>query len=164
MRGAKSLADALASSPAGNLLHRVAQSAELAKVIKGARGLPPDFDPNAPGICELRDSVLWLSAHSPAQAAKLRQSLPGLQQLLLRHGFEVIEIRVRIQPGLTAYQGSVSGPQPAHVDAEAAARAGLDQQAPLEFAEKLALTLRDSPLRAAARSLADRLRQRRRNA
>jgi hypothetical protein len=133
-------------------------SAQSAKVIKAAHLLPPGFDPCLPGICELRDSVLWLSARSPAEAAKLRQALPGLQRLLLRNGFEINEIKVRLQPGLTAYQASASradGTAEATYN-DAARRAAT--RAPLEFAEKLSATLPESNLRTAVRSLAGTLR------
>ncbi|HEU0201184.1 MAG TPA: hypothetical protein VFR86_12205 [Burkholderiaceae bacterium] len=157
MPDAKSLAAALASSPAAGLLQRVALSAQVAGVLRTAPALPPGFDPCSPGICELRDSVLWLAARSPAEAAKLRQALPGLQKLLLRNGFEVNEIKVRLQPDLTAYQtrGS-SAATDAHGPSTSASTA-----APLAFAEKLAAMLPPSGLRDAANALATRLRRNR---
>jgi hypothetical protein len=162
MPEARSIAQALAASPAAALIRRAADSQRVAHALAAADASVP-FDPLAPGVCELRERTLWLTAASPALAAKLRQCLPQLLASLHRQGFELTEIRVRLQPARKSYRmhGSSErvdddlthsrqapgGPQPS-------------LQAALGLAEKLALTLPHSPVGQAARRLADRLRKR----
>lgn len=158
----KSLFDALGESPAAaSLLARVAASVRAARVIAGVASVP-GFDPLLPGRCELRDGTLFLRTSSSAIAAKLRQSLPSLLGVLQRQGLEVIEIRVQVQPERMG--------DPDHVSRKTAFTAGpslgldspavsKDVAAARAFAEKLALTLSDSPLRQAAENLRQRLKR-----
>jgi hypothetical protein len=125
--------------------------------------LPPNFDALTPGVCELRESVLVLTAGSPAQAAKLRQSLPQLLLVLVRQGFELTEIRVRLQPAQMSYRVESAG-NPAR-SGVSSREYGADQpssnaQKALSLAEELALTLPDTGVGGAARRLAARLRRR----
>jgi hypothetical protein len=113
------------------------------------------FDPLLPGRCELRDGVLLLTASSTAQSAKLRQAVPRLLSMLGSRGFQVYEIRVRVEPGMTGYpeQGSTT---PSSIDA-----AWLQpSQGAADAIGKLAITLRESPLKKAAERLAATLRKR----
>lgn len=161
-RNACSLADALAESPVGPVLQRLSLYQRIARTISPAVArLAPDFDSIDPSAVNLREDVLWLNARSAAQAAKLRQGVPGLLQLLHQHGFQVIEIRVRVQPARLTYPEQTSdrvtqepaldtdNPDRTHVDAGARA-----------FAEQLSRDLPDSPLRAAAHRLRAALQRR----
>jgi len=145
------LSEALRDAPeAARLLARWETSQRVARSIapvcrSGASG----FDPLLPGRCELRDNVLLLTASSTAQSAKLRQVTPRLLSTLGGEGIQVYEIRVRVQPGFTGYpeQGST---QPSSKDAawlQPAASAG-------ETMRKLALAVRESPLKHAVERLA----------
>ena len=157
----KSLFAALGEAPAtASLLDRVAASERAARAIASAASVP-GFDPLQPGRCELRDKTLLLRPSSSAIAAKLRQSLPSLLGALQRQGVEVIEIRVRVQPEHSSYR--IDG------SSESRSSSGLTRRdsdadrtrnitAPQAFAEKLALTLSDSPLRSAAEKLSRRLK------
>jgi len=156
------LQDALAQSEVGSaLLHRYSVSQRAAAAIESeCQRIVPDFRPTRSGGCDLRGTVLRLNAAQPAQVAKLRQAVPRLLRLLRQQGFDVIEIKISVQPrALTsserwpvsgvpaaAPRGPASGAQPHRQVANA-----------LEFARKLALTLPESPLRAAAKRLATRL-------
>ena len=161
-RAPKSLFDALADTPAAaSLLERVAASERAARVIAGAASIP-GFDPLRPGCCELRDGTLVLRTSSSAIAAKLRQSLPSLLGALQRQGAEVIEIRVRVQPERSGYPTQGSSP---HTPDDMPVLSGSGPTAHLSrtearaFADKLALTLTESPLRSAAEKLSRRLRR-----
>lgn len=163
-RSAKTLADALAETPAAaQLLARLRASQSVARLLAAAS--PPiggGFDPLRPGVCELRGGLLLLTATSPAQAAKLRQEFPRLQKLLKRQGFDLNEIKVRLQPARMPYREEVSTtaqvPTPADATSDSA-RSQSDLTAPLRFADELALTLRASSLRAAVESLRATLRE-----
>jgi hypothetical protein len=162
-RSAKTLADALAEMPAvAQLLARLQTSQSVARILAGAS--PPiggGFDPLRPGACELRGGLLVLTAVSSAQAAKLRQEFPRLKKLLKRQGLELNEIRVRIQPTYLPYCEPVSnGAQVLAGDevASTSPRRPRSFEAPLRFADELALTLRDSPLRDAIQRLRATLR------
>jgi hypothetical protein len=163
-RDAKTLADALAETPAAaQWLSRLRASQSVARLLAAAS--PPvggGFDPLRPGACELRGGLLLLTATSPAQAAKLRQEFPRLQKLLNQQGLELSEIRVRLQPARTSYREEASAaaqvPAPAEAD-ESLTTPARDVTAPLRFADELALTLRDSPLRTAVENLRSKLRE-----
>jgi hypothetical protein len=162
-RSAKTIADALAEMPAvAQLLGRLQISQSVARTLAAAS--PPiggGFDPLRPGACELRGGLLLLTAISPAQAAKLRQEFPRMQKLLERQGLELNEIRVRIQPAHLPYPEQViNGAQVRAPDEAPSAlpKRSRDVAAPLRFAEELALTLADSPLRDAIERLRATLR------
>jgi hypothetical protein len=162
MHAARSVAQALAESPAAALVRRAADSQRVARAL-AAGDAPLPFDPLAPGACELRDRSLVLTASSAAAAAKLRQCLPQLTVSLRRQGFELTEIKVRLQPARTAYRMRASSPESdARLTHSRDAPPGppLNPQAALALAEKLALTFPDSPVGEAASRLAERLRGR----
>lgn len=154
---AQPLAEVLRNAPeAARLLARWEATQRAARGIAPVcRSLASGFDPLVPGRCELRDGVLWLTASSTAQSAKLRQSTPRLLTTLGGEGIQVYEIRVRVEPGITGYpeQGS---PPPSSPDAgwlTPGSSAG-------EAVGKLALTVRESPLKKAIERLAATLRKR----
>lgn len=151
-RNARTLADALAESPVGPALQRLSLFQRVARTISTAVArLAPDFDSIDPSAVNLRENVLWLNARSAAQAAKLRQGVPGLLQLLHQHGFQVIEIRVKVQPASLSYPEQTNDPvtQEPAIDADKPSRTHVDAGA-CAFADQLARNLPDSPLRAAA--------------
>jgi len=151
------LADALRDAPeAARLLARWETSQRVARSLAPVcRSLASGFDPLLPGRCELRDNVLLLTASSTAQSAKLRQVSPRLLSTLGGEGIQVYEIRVRVQPGFMGYpeQGSAT---PSSADAawlQPGPSAG-------ETVGKLALTVRESPLKHAVERLAATLTKR----
>lgn len=154
---AQPLAEVLRNAPeAARLLARWEATQRAARSIAPTcRSLASGFDPLVPGRCELRDGVLWLSASSTAQSAKLRQSIPRLLKTMSSDGIQVYEIRVRVEPGITGYPEQGSTP-PSSLDAgwlTPGSGAG-------ETVGKLALTVRASPLKTAIERLAATLRKR----
>jgi hypothetical protein len=161
---ARSLAEALADSPAANIVRRVADSQRVAATLAGADiALPPNFDALLPGTCELREKTLVLSVGSPALAAKMRQCLPQLLAWLNRHGFELTEIKLRLQPERMSYRVS-PGEEIAQADGSETGlqrvRSLPNMAGALGLAEKLALTFPDTGVGRAAHQLASRLRRR----
>jgi hypothetical protein len=159
--GTRSLEQALASSPAAALVRRVADSQRVATALAGAGiALPPNFDALQPGTCELRATTLVLFVGSPALAAKMRQSLPQLLAWLNRQGFELTEIKLRLQPERMSYRES---PEEAASPADSVERSTNTARftpnflGALGLAEKLALTLPDTGVGRAAERLAARL-------
>lgn len=161
---ARSLADALAESTAGPLLARIAHTQRLSRTLADiVTPLAPDFDVNDPWACELKEGVLLLNARSSAQAAKLRQGIPGMLRCLHQTGAQVTEIRVKVQPARMSYperandlpqvpareqiQGSSDAPSEPGA-ASPTAVAGLRN-----LAQSLIEGLPDSPLRRAAQRL-----------
>ena len=154
---AKPLADVLRSTPeAARLLARWEATQRAARSIAPVcRSVASGFDPLLPGRCELRVSVLWLTASSTALSAKLRQATPRLLTTLGVEGIQVYEIRIRVEPGITGYPEQGSTP-PSSLDTgwlTPGANAG-------EAMGKLALTVGESPLKAAIERLAATLRKR----
>jgi len=75
---------------AAHLLARVEATQRISRSIGPVcRSLASGFDPLLPGRCELRDDVLWLTASSTAQSAKLRQATPRLLTTLGGEGIRV---------------------------------------------------------------------------
>jgi hypothetical protein len=154
---AQPLAEALRNAPeAARLLARWEATQRAARGIAPVcRSLASGFDPLDPGRCELRDDVLWLIASSTAQSAKLRQSTPRLLTTLSGAGIRVYEIRVRVEPGITGYpeQGSTPPSSPDAAWLRPGSSAG-------DAVGKLALTVRESPLKRAIERLATTLTKR----
>lgn len=169
---ARLLADALADSPAALLLHKLREQQRLADIVAPAIAhLVPNFRPHEPGVCELRDGVLFVGAQSAAVATKLRQGIPGLLRLLHQSGVQVNEIRLRVQPSRNAYPEQVSEFSQAETNAEqsyqlsllagkqAAIRATAGSDAALRFTQALEETLPDSELRASIKRLQQTLKK-----
>jgi len=161
---ARSLQEVLADSPAAALLRRVADSQRVADALATAEiSLPPNFDAQQPGTCEVRESTLVLYVGSSALAAKMRQSLPQLLAWLNRHGFELTEIKLRLQPEQMSYRllpaQETSKPIVSGNDLQPVGSAP-DAGEALGLAEKLALTFPGTGVGRAAQLLAARLRRR----
>ncbi len=154
---AQSLSSVLRSAPeAARLLARWEASQRAARVIAPVcRALASGFDPLAPGRCELREALLLLTATSTAQAAKLRQATPRGLSALAVEGIQIIDVRVRVQPGVTGYpeQGSAPASSPDAAWLKPGAGAG-------EQVDQLARQVRESPLKRAVERLAATLRKR----
>lgn len=154
---ARPLSDVLRDAPeAARLLARWETTQRIARSIAPVcRSLASGFDPLLPGRCELRDQLLWLTASSTAQSAKLRQATPRLMATLGAEGIQVYEIRVRVQPGFTGYpeQGTTKGSSEDAAWLRPAPSAG-------ETMDSLALAVRESPLKHAVERLAATLRKR----
>jgi hypothetical protein len=161
----RSLAAALADSPAASLLARLEQIQRIGRTLAGAAArVVPDFDACDPRAVALKGNVLILNVFSAAQAAKLRQAVPGLLLHLHQNSVQVTEIQVRVQPALTSYPEQPTTPEPATrpraapsgpegaADAEGTARPPVVAGAQA-LADTLATTLPDSPLRRAAERL-----------
>jgi len=161
---ARSLQEALADSPAAALVRRVADSQRIAQALAEAEiPLPPNFSALHPGTCEVRESTLVLFVGSSALAAKLRQSLPQLLAWLNRQGFDLTEIKVRLQPEQMSYRPSpgTDTNNPEGVADPGIAREPIPSVAEaLGLAEKLALTFPGTGVGRAAQRLATRLRRR----
>lgn len=164
MKRTHSLAAALADSAAAALVRRVADSQRVAEALAAAGvSLPAGFNPLDPGACDLRERTLVLFVGSSASAAKVRQSLPQLLGWLNRQGFELTEIKVRLQPERMSYRASPAEAQGGVDDAgtvQAQSHLVPSVTGALDLAEKLALTFPGTSIGEAARRLAEKLRRR----
>lgn len=165
-----SLAHALAASAAGPLLAQVERNRRIAQTLAAAmrhQPLAPDFDALDPQACVVIENQLLLYARSAAQAAKLRQSVPGLLRLLHQQGEQLNQIQIRVQPDRMSEASRIADPAQAFPSApdisrgstssgDAAIPAGLR-----ELAAELADDPADTPLRRAARRLQQALAGRR---
>lgn len=148
------LSDVLDADPGLAALARQARrSGRAAEAISAAcRGVVPGFDPTRPGVCLLRGATLRLAVGSAPLAAKLRQAVPRMRSALHQQGFEGIEIVLCLQPDRTPYPIAAQDPRahdpgPAHATSRTDAPAATPGM--IGFAEQLAHTLEDSPLRRA---------------
>lgn len=156
MHPGKTLVEALAETPAAALIARCERADLAARLILAALGESTTRPGQPPNLrCQIREHALLVFAPSAAQAAKLRQAIPRLLTVLRERGLNVSEIRIRIQPNLSA--------EPTEGTPDALSAAANSSQprpsaaAALQLAERLAATLRPSPLRDAAERLARRL-------
>ena len=153
---ARSLAEALEASPdLANVFRDLERSRRVAKLLAEAVK-PAGIELLAPA-CNWRSSQLTLAVASTSQAAKLRQVLPTLETRLHRHGFEGIQIRIRVQPDAMPYliEGQSAATSRSAVSGVSETRkVRVPTEAEVRFAEKLAQTNIDGPLGQAA----DRLR------
>jgi hypothetical protein len=163
MTSARSLEEALAHSPAAALVRRVADSQRVAAALAAAElSLPPSFDALQPGACEVRESTLVLLVGSSALAAKMRQSLPQLLAWLNRQGFQLTEIKLRLQPERMSYRllpGEAAAVSSGMGNHKSVVREVPNASEALGLAEKLALTFPDTRVGQAAQRLASRLRR-----
>jgi hypothetical protein len=154
---ARPVAAALRDSPAAAaLLARWETSQALTRVLLPlARSIAPGLM-LGPGHCDLCDGVLWITVESAAESAKLRQAAPRLVAALVAHGFQVYEMKLRIQAGGTPYPGQGT-----------AMASSSELQYPrvsnrgIGAIETAARALPDSALRRALRRLAETLSRRR---
>lgn len=79
----------------GALLPAAARMAQLQKDC--ARHLPPMFD--ACEVLQFAAEQLVLTVPNAALAAKLKQQLPKLQEVLCRQGWQVNAVRLKVQAG-----------------------------------------------------------------
>jgi hypothetical protein len=153
----KTLAQALGETSAATLIARCERADQAARILsKTLTEMNLSSGPIPLGACQIRERLLLVFATSAAQAAKLRQALPGLLRVLHERGFDLSEIRVRVQPAPSDEPdigGGLVAPTPGNQKAPR-----LSTEEALRFADKLSLTLRPSPLRDAAVRLAKGLR------
>lgn len=158
-----SIAEALADSPAADLLRRLdAARAAIRTISPAIEAIAPGADLSGPAAGEIRDHVLYLTT-SAALAAKLRQAAPRLLDCLQRSGSQVSEIRFRIQPKRSIYydQGSANPPEDTNGLLSAIpARRPQDVSLALACFEQLNSRLPDSALRRAVARLQRTLRAR----
>jgi hypothetical protein len=133
---------------------RLTASQRIARILRSDPALTHcGIDFERPGTCELRDRTLRVSARSPAEKAKLRQSGPLIERTLSAHGFEGIEIKVTVQPCYIDYRKCVSGKNPA-LGTTLGSKQGATRYSELmlakAFAEKLAQTIENPLIRASA--------------
>lgn len=151
------VAAALREAPeTARLLARVEATQRIAlRIAPVCRSLAAGFDPLLPGRCECRETVVWLTASSTAQAAKLRQAVPRMLATLTEEGIRVYEMRVRVEPGITGDpergRSRPSSPDDAWLNPSRSAGDEVD---------KFALTVAESPLRQAILRLAATLKKR----
>lgn len=151
------VADALREAPeTARLLARVDATQRIAhRIAPVCRSLAAGFDPLLPGRCEWRDTVVWLTASSTAQAAKLRQAVPRMLATLTEEGIRVYEMRVRVEPGITGDPERGRSPPSSPDDTWLSpSRSAGDQ------VRKFALTVAESPLKQAVLRLAATLKKR----
>ena len=153
------LPDALAQSEAGAaLIQRYLASQQAAQVIQSeCARIVPDFSAVQSGSCDLHGTTLRVNALHPAQVAKLRQAVPRMLSRLRLHGLDVIEIKIAVQPrplSSSQRQPVMDAPAWAASGDRLRRRSDLQIAAAMGFAERLVLTLQDSPLRSAAQRLA----------
>ena len=156
---ARLLAAVLRDSPeAASLLARWEATQRAALAIAPTCRSIVGIDTLAPGVCELRGEILWLSLPSPSASAKLRQATPRLLSSLVADGLRVYEIKTRVQPAVTSYPGDGTV-TPSSPPTPGMAWPGNGERAVAAVAE-LAGSIEESPLREAAKKLAATLRGR----
>jgi hypothetical protein len=153
---ARSLAEALEASPDLASVFRDLERARRVVRLLADAVKPAGIELLAPSACNWRSSQLTLSVASTSQAAKLRQLLPTLETRLHNNGFEGIQIRVRVQPDAIAYpiggQSATTSISPSGSPGEGG-ELRVPTEAELRFAEKLAQTDIEGPLKTAAQRL-----------
>ncbi|HTN47948.1 MAG TPA: hypothetical protein VMK32_00795 [Burkholderiaceae bacterium] len=109
---ARPIADGLRESPGpAALLARYETARAIGRVLQPiARSVAPGIDLLAPGSCDLRDGVLWIAVRSAAESAKLRQAAPRMLATLTANGWQVYEMKTRVQAGITSYPGQGTAP------------------------------------------------------
>lgn len=159
---ARLIATALRDSPeAASLIARWEATQRAALAIAPACRSVIGFDPLEPGVCELRGETLWLSLPSPSHSAKLRQATPRLLSTLAADGLRVYEIKTRVQPAVTSYPGDGSpGPSSSSKDPSRGMPWPRSGERATAAVAALVESVRESPLKEAARKLAATLRGR----
>ena len=156
----KSAAEALAEGPIAGLLGQARLLGRVSAVVEAiSRELAFSEDPLPPPRCAFDSGTLVITVSTPSHAAKLRQCKDRIDQALRERVPEVTGIRIRLQPGVPNYPKTVMGetkvtPAPASPTGDEPALA-----AAMQFANDLADSLHDSPLRDSALRLQARLRK-----
>lgn len=105
VRSVKGVADYLQShDKMRTLLPAVTRLAALQKSCQAA--LPVLFD--ACSVVQYDDGQLVLASPNAALASKLKQQLPKLQEILIRQGWQVNAIRLKVQVGKTFEKSTIS--------------------------------------------------------
>lgn len=163
MHPGKSLAQALSETSVASLIDRCERAEQAARHLnRAARAANIPSLPALRGRCQIRDRRFLILVTSASQAAKLRQSVPRLLQLLREGGFDLSEIRIHVQPGASDDPPFAAADRPHYPQPAASGATGADHTsaaAALAFAEKLALTLKPSPLQGATVRLAETLKR-----
>ena len=120
-----------------------------------ARSLAPGIDLLAQGRCDLRDGVLWIAVQSAAESAKLRQAAPRMLATLSANGWQVYEMKTRVQAGATSYPG-----QGTDVPSSSGTAFATVTDRGVAAVESAARELPESPLQRAVERLAETLRRR----
>ena len=149
------MAIALLLEIAGPLLTRLAQHQRIGASIAEALGpLAEDTGCASAGAIEQRGTLVLLRVSTTASAAKLRQTVPKILGHLQRRGFQVTEIRVKVQPA--AFLQPINGNDPAQdraLSPHSAVGPGVDPAHARALADALSSTLPESPLQRAAERL-----------
>ena len=112
-----------------------------------AAALPPMF--SSVDIVQFQDAELVLATPNAAVAAKLKQQLPKLQAALLKRGWQVDNIRLKVQ---------VNKSMPPVVHTHQLVLPATAQCAFTELGDSLEATPQNAALIAAVRAMANRLR------
>ena len=157
----KSAAAALAEGPLAGLIDQALLLDRIASVVADVSLESNTATRSAPPLrCALRGRTLVITAVTPSQAAKLRQRLAALREALGERAPQLTAIRIRLQPAGSAdpVPGSPPGETAGSAPRPPASRESLS--AALGFADALATSLHESPLRRSAQRLQASLRAR----
>jgi hypothetical protein len=141
-----------------DFLHRHEGAAALLpaaeRMVRLTQDLAALLPPTLRASCDVTafdDAIVTLRVYSAAVAAKLRQTLPRVQEALNARGWQVDGIRVRVRPRAAS---------PQTVGRATTMHAGISSSG-LEAFDALAGSLEESPLRAAVERLVRRREPRR---
>jgi hypothetical protein len=136
-----------------DFLHRHEGAAALLpaaeRMVRLTQDLAAQLPPTLRASCDVTafdDTIVTLRVYSAAAAAKLRQTLPRVQEALNGRGWQVDGIRVRVRP---------RAPSSQIVGRATAVHAGIPSSG-LEAFDALAGSLEESPLRTAVERLVRR--------
>lgn len=154
---ARTVAETLAASPLAGLLDRARLLERLSAAVSAAAAAS-GVDQASPPKCHLQGQTLLVTAASTAHAAKLRQCAARITEVVQELAPEVNAIRFRVQPGAPIYHLPGIDRADDLNSAVQTRRDPADAAEALRFADNLASSLRDSPLRQSAQRLQARLR------
>lgn len=156
----KSAAETLADGPLSSLLDQARRLDRITAVVESiSRELTNAPAPLPATRCTLQASTVIIGVAAPSQAAKLRQCEARILQALRERVPEVTGIRIRLQPGKPNYPMSGIGQTQEIAPPPEGADRLPNPAAVIRFADDLASTLHDSPLRESARRLQATLRK-----
>lgn len=150
--GGKTAAEALFESPVAALVDQARKLDRVSSlVIDFSRELAGDDQAPSPN-CLIRGREVVISVSTASQAAKLRQRTATLTRLLQEFDADLTGFRLRVQPS-----GMVDHPPTQRAEHPRDPPSKRSMEDALRFAEDLARSLNDSPLRDAALRLRSRL-------